>query len=101
LERAVFSRRLADPESKGGYLDEWRQEILAEVKGRPPDLQRLAPHFGPSLSNSTIVRPEMPFEEFNQRHTGAPVSDCFEPCPKCSSVRQRPILLNAYQFFYR
>jgi hypothetical protein len=41
LERAVFSR-LAEPESKGGYLDEWRQQILAEIEGRPPDLQRLA-----------------------------------------------------------
>jgi len=44
LERAVFSR-LAEPESKGGHLDDWRHQILAEFEGRPPDLQGLASAF--------------------------------------------------------
>jgi len=40
LERIVYSR-MAPAESKGGYLDGWRERILAG-QGRPPDLQKLA-----------------------------------------------------------
>jgi hypothetical protein len=41
LERIVY-RRMAEPESKGGYLNEWREQILAEFQGPSPDPQHLA-----------------------------------------------------------